>query len=101
MFKKVAQMRTDCVFHSHNISQHSTTRGNEHDSALYGVFIADETLHSQINQHSCYQPDGENWQQRTQDLCKGEEMRRGRRKINEKNLELCSKIEWRLYHVLS
>lgn len=64
----------DCVyiFCSHNIGQHSTTRGNEHDRALNGVVITDEALHSQVNQHSCYQPDGQNWQQRTKDLCMGE-----------------------------
>ncbi len=42
-------MRAESVFHSHDISQNSTTRGNEHDSALDGVVIADEALHSKIN----------------------------------------------------
>lgn len=48
------------VFYSHNISQHSTTGGNEHDSAIYSEVIADEALHSQVNQHPRYQPDDEN-----------------------------------------
>lgn len=33
----------------HNIGQHCTTRGDEHDGTLDGVVIADETLHSQVN----------------------------------------------------
>lgn len=55
--------------YSHDIGHHSTTGGNEHDISLDGVVITDEALHGQVNQHSCYQPDGENRQQCTQDLC--------------------------------
>lgn len=79
-FKKLYKI---WLFHSHDVRQHSTPRGNEHDGALDGVVVADEALHSQINQHSRYQPDGPHWQQRTQDLCMGEEIRRGGRNINQ------------------
>ena len=74
-------MRAECVFCSHNIGQHSTTRGDEHDGALDDVVVVDEALHSQVDQHSCYQPDGEDWQQGTQDLCMGEETRREKTKV--------------------
>lgn len=63
-----------CISPSHNIGQHSAPRGDEHDHALDGVVITDEALYRQVNQHSCYQPYGEDGQQRTQDLCMGEEM---------------------------
>lgn len=65
-----------CVWYSHNVGQNSKSRGNEHDVALNGVVVTDDTLHSQVDQHACDQPDGENGQQSTQDLCVEEEMTR-------------------------
>jgi len=70
-------MKADGVFHSHDISQQSTAGGNEHDGALDGVVIIDEALHSQVNQHPRYQPDGEDRQQRTQNLCMGGQIKGG------------------------
>lgn len=69
--------------YSHNIGHYSTTRGNEHDISLDGVVVTDEALHSQVHQHSRYQPDGENRQQCTQDLCINK--RRGERRDLQSN----------------
>lgn len=57
-----------CKLYLHNIGQYCTTRGDQHDGALNGVVIADETLHGQVNEHSCHQPDSEDGEQSAEDL---------------------------------
>lgn len=44
---------------SHDVGQHGAGRGDEHDGALDGVVVAEETLHSQVDQHPRHHPDGE------------------------------------------
>lgn len=48
------------VWLSHDVGQHRTSRGDEHDGALDAVVVADEAFHGQVDQHPCHHPDGEN-----------------------------------------
>lgn len=52
----------------HNVGQHGTASGDEHDSALDNKVIIYDPFHCHIDQHASHQPNGKHRQQSTQDF---------------------------------
>lgn len=64
------QVSTASSSYSQNIHSHSTAWGYEHDLSVDVIVSIGEPLYGRQDQRCCHSPDGHNWQQHPQDLCR-------------------------------